>query len=487
MNRKLLFSVLLLATALTSQGKNLKALFAHKTFYSPQSGPYVETYLSVVGSSVEFVKLENGKYQGSIEVTAKYTLGDDIKSIDKYNLLSPEVENTGDIQFNFLDQQRTSLSAGKYNLELSVKDKNTSAAPFVLKQEIILSYDSEKPAVSDIELIDSYTKEENASALNKSGFNIIPLVDNFYSKEKNTLNFYTEVYNTSKLLPSEVFLIHYYIQNFENKTILMDYSSFSKKQSAPVIPIMASFNIAALASGNYNVVVDVKNKNNELIATNSVFFFRHNNIERPESAVNINDINTSNTFADKFTDKAQLAEHIASLQPIANASESTYIENQLKLSDIAYMKKFFYHFWQQRDAINPEQAWVNYNKEVEVVQASYGTRAIKGYNTDRGRVYLQYGKPNTISQSHNEPSAYPYEIWHYYKIKSQSNKKFVFYNPDMIGKNFSLLHSDMPGEPYNQQWEAKLHSRNYTPGNFDDKSTPDYYGKKTEENFTTPR
>jgi len=57
----------------------------------------------------------------------------------------------------------------------------------------------------------------------------------------------------------------------------------------------------------------------------------------------------------------------------------------------------------------------------------------------------------------------------------------------MIGKNFSLLHSDFPGEIYDQQWEAKLHARNYNPANFDDKNTPDYYGKKTGENFATPR
>jgi GWxTD domain-containing protein len=487
MKKKVFFALVMIITAASLQAKNLKALFAYKTFYSPEKGSYVETYLSVFGSSVEFKELKNGKFQGAIEITAKFSLGADVKNIDKYNLLSPEVEANNNITFNFLDQQRISLPNGKYNLELTIKDKNSEAVPFTLTQEIEIEYYPNTVSVSDVEMVESYTKTDNAtSMLNKNGYEIVPAVDNFFYEEKNTLNFYAEIYNTDKIFLAEPFLLNYYIQNHEKKSIISEFSSFSKKQPANVIPVLAGFNISTLPAGNYNLVVDVKNKNNELVATKSVFFMRQSK-NHNEAVANINDVNTTGTFADMYSDKEVLAEHIASLQPIANARETDYIDNQLKLSDIVYMKKFFYHFWNQRDAINPEQAWENYKKEVETVQASYGTRVIKGYNTDRGRVYLQYGKPNTITSSLNEPSSYPYEVWHFYKIKNQSNKKFVFYNKDLIGKNFILLHSDMQGEPYDQQWEAKLHSRNYNPGNFDDKSSPDYYGKKTEENFTTPR
>lgn len=487
MNKKLLATALLLVISVALQAKNLKALFSHKTFYSPEKGSYVETYLSVFGNSVEFKQIPGGKYQGAIEVSAKFSQADAIKSFDKYNLISPEIDNLTDIKFNFLDQQRISLPPGKYILELTVKDKNANAAPFSLKQDVNIDYNKTSASVSDIELVESFTKtNESASTLTKSGYDLIPQVDNFYGNDKTVLNFYAEVYNTT-MAGTDMILLNYYIQNAESKNIISQFSSFVKKQPVDVIPLLAKFNISELPSGNYNVVVDVKNKDNTLIATNSTFFFRHSTAIKAEELVNINEINTTNTFADAFTDKAVLSQHISSLQPIANANESTYIENQLKLSDLSYMKKFFYHFWQQRDAVNPEQAWLNYKQDVEIVQANYGTRAVKGYNTDRGRIYLKYGKPNTLTESHNEPSAYPYEVWHYYKIQNQSNKKFVFYNKDMVGKNFSLLHSDFPGEIYDQQWEAKLHARNYNPTNFDDKGSPDYFGKKTGENFETPR
>ena len=49
--------------------KKLDSFLTYTTFYSPESGPYIETYLTVVGSSVKLVRNENNKYQGTVEVT----------------------------------------------------------------------------------------------------------------------------------------------------------------------------------------------------------------------------------------------------------------------------------------------------------------------------------------------------------------------------------------------------------------------------------
>lgn len=63
--------LMLLAVALMpslSNGQNLRALFSFKTFYSPESGPYIETYLSVNTKSVAYKPDESGKLRGAIEV-----------------------------------------------------------------------------------------------------------------------------------------------------------------------------------------------------------------------------------------------------------------------------------------------------------------------------------------------------------------------------------------------------------------------------------
>lgn len=76
----------------------------------------------------------------------------------------------------------------------------------------------------------------------------------------------------------------------------------------------------------------------------------------------------------------------------------------------------------------------------------YGNNFQDGFETDRGRVYLKYGAPSTHVVRENSPSEYPYEIWTYNKIGKYSNKRFVFYNPDLTNGAYRLLHSDVLGE-----------------------------------------
>ena len=126
------------------------------------------------------------------------------------------------------------------------------------------------------------------------------------------------------------------------------------------------------------------------------------------------------------------------------------------------MQQFFYGFWLSHDPQNPELAWNFYKEQVYKVQVNFGTPVKKGYQTDRGRVYLEYGPPNTRSAQNVEPSNYPYEIWQYYTLNNnQRNRKFVFYSPDMVTSDFILLHSDATGEIINPRWKIDLRNRIY--------------------------
>ena len=76
---------------------------------------------------------------------------------------------------------------------------------------------------------------------------------------------------------------------------------------------------------------------------------------------------------------------------------------------------------------------------------------IEGYLTDRGRVYLQYGSPNTRNEEIDARDNRPYEIWHYYKLENQTNKKFVFIDNNRTGE-YKLEFSNVNGEESNLEW-----------------------------------
>jgi len=110
------------------------------------------------------------------------------------------------------------------------------------------------------------------------------------------------------------------------------------------------------------------------------------------------------------------------LRPISEGKEYDYIINILNENDPQTMRKFIYAFWTSRypdDAVQANKAYtefLSYNNLVKYVNEEFGTSISKGYLTPRGRVFLRYGAPNVLSQRHFEPSAYPYEIWEYYKL-----------------------------------------------------------------------
>ena len=175
-------------------------------------------------------------------------------------------------------------------------------------------------------------------------------------------------------------------------------------------------------------------------------------------------LDLSNTFAGALTDRDTLAEHLLSMRPIADPLERKIIDDCWKDHDIDLMRRFFYSFWMNRGGADPEGAWNAYRAEVIKVNKLFGCRVQKGYQTDRGMVFLKYGAPNTMMDRLNEMDAYPYTIWHYYRAGRYTDRRFVFYLPDLVTNDYELLHSEVPGEVNNPRWNLMVHSRN-TPQN----------------------
>ena len=127
--------------------------------------------------------------------------------------------------------------------------------------------------------------------------------------------------------------------------------------------------------------------------------------------------------------------------------------------------------------------WSDYQQEVTKTLSLFSSRITPGYETERGRVYLQYGPPNTRTVIDNEPSAYPYEVWWYYQIKGQRNVRFVFYNPDMVTNDYSLLHSDAFGENSDPQWRLQLFSRTTAFQNLDNSQNRGHFGSHLDDHL----
>ncbi len=477
-----LIALVILFTS-TALSNNLKAYFTYCTFNSPDKGPYVETYLSVVGNSAVYKQNENNLFQSTIEVTLIFKQGDEVKTFKKYNLLSPEVADSAENKVNFMDQQRITLANGKYEFEISIKDVNAKVDPFISTQILTIDYPKDKLSISDIELVESLKKTTEKSIISKSGYDILPYTSDFYSEDFQKIAFYAELYNADKTIgKDEGFLINYFIESQETGKLVGNYSGFARETAKQVNVILNSFTIEKLPSGNYNLVIEARNKQNDLLIQKKIFFQRSN----PEATPLLISEDYLNSFVAQIS-KENLKEYIASVEPISTNVEINFATNQLKGGDEDLMRLYFYNFWVTRNNSDPEAEWNKYKENVELANKMFATSIKKGYVTDRGRVFLKYGKPNTRSVFPSEPNAYPYEIWHYYKVGQFSNKKFVFYSPDVVTNDYPLLHSDMPGHIYYPQWKVQLHKRTNQPTDMDSENQEDHYGSRSNDFFINPR
>jgi len=486
----LLFLGLYLFSSTTWAQKNAKAYMLYATFLSPGKGPYIETYITVEGKTLIMTLNANKKYQGAVEISMAFKLGEEIKAVKKYTLLSPEIDDTtGGLKIaNFIDQQRIPISNGEYTLEVSITDKNNTAKKtYPGSMSVSVNFADDKVETSDIQQLESYTKVFNPTPLTKSGYDLIPYVSNFYPENLNKIVFYAEVYNTKKVLGTdERFVMEYYVESFENKVKISTLNGFNRQTSGSVNVLLTEFNIQNLPTGNYNLVLETKDKDNNVVCVKKTFFQRSN----PKMQMNLEDIAAvviNASFVAGMNNMDTLADLIRSLRPISSQLEVNFAQNQLKGKDLKLMQQYFLNFWMIRNPANPQQAWSTYNQEVIKVQNSFGSKKVKGYDTDRGRVYLQYGPPDQRTQVPSEPSAYPYEVWQYYRLKGQTNRKFVFCDPDLATSTYRLIHSDALGEINDPRWDMKIHSRDSQSMDNQNLNAPNHFGGSSIDNFNNPR
>ena len=480
-----LFFLYLILNGMDIQSKNLWAFLSYSTFNSPE-GTYIETYLSVAGNSLVFVKKDNGKFQATINILMTFKQANEIKAFKKYEFYSSEIADTLNNNLYFVDQQRIAIPNGTYDFEIQLADKNKTTPAVPYAQSISIDFPKDKPSFSGIELIKSYVKSATPTLLTKSGYDLVPYTYTFFPENESKMTFYCELYNMDKAGQDEKFLLSYYIESFESNLKLNDYARVKKESPKGVNVILMELSIENLASGNYNLVMEARNQKNELVASKKLFFQRMN----PKAQMAMSELQSTeiaNTFAEKITNRDTLKEYINSTYPIATGIEKAFIRESLKKADLKTMQQFLYSFWSQRDQNSPETAWKNYKELVYKVQVNFGTPIKKGYQTDRGRVYIEYGPPNTRSTQYNEPSNYPYEIWQYYTLNNnQRNKKFVFYSPDMVTSDFFLLHSDATGEINNPRWKIDLRNRIYATHDLQDTQVIQSWGDMEQSYWDLP-
>jgi GWxTD domain-containing protein len=438
--------------------------FHYASFMDMNTDTYLETYLAIAGNSVVYRPVEEDKIQASVEVTMVFKNGDIVKGYRKFNLKSAKLDKNEYKRPSFLHLDRFSLENGTYNFELTLKDNYADSAEIFSYSDIItINIPKDELAFSGITLAEQMTPTTKRNQYSKSGFDIVPFVSSFYPDNVNSMSFYMEIYNLDKVIGRDSsFLITTYLEGNPTKRMYTEYATRSPQKAAPINVLMKSFDITKLNSGNYNLVIELRDKENNIIGTHKKFIQRSNN-DFYDHDIDYTNIDISKTFAQKITNFEQLKDHIYALYPISNQIEQKFILQDFAPKQMKLMQQFFFNFWKERNPTKPEDEWNIYKDQIRIVEKHFGYGRRRGYSTDLGRIYLKYGPPNSIREDHlgqqqimagaGEATAMvdavDYQIWHYYKVSGYTDRVFVFVkglDRYSLGEEYVLLFTDVPGE-----------------------------------------
>ena len=461
-----LFSALLVTFSLgfsfnsIGQESNLRAYLDSKQFYDPGSGNYIEIYFQFVGYSLKYKGVDDG-LQGEVAVALSISEGDSVIRSDAYRLQSPVMKDS--IIEDFYDVKRFGLEPGRYVLRLELQDLNGSGKIIKASQPLVIEDLGDAISASDIEVIEYAKKGGDGSPFFKSGYYMVPRLSTFYPEELSSIPVYMELYNTNTLEDS-VCGLKQSIVNMVTGQEIAELTLFSKLNVQEVIPVLRNVDITKVPTGKYTLNYTLLSKKMTELSTQSYLFERVND---QEVTWNAESVVIDPAFQASIPDDS-VAYYLECLIPISKPAEVKNIIATLKLKNKESERKHIQSFWAQSAPENAYDSWLKYKGQVQLVEKLYSNNFQEGFETDRGRVYLEYGAPTNIVARETSPTEYPYEIWQYNKIGKFSNKRFVFYNPDLVNNAYRLLHSDMIGELKNPSWPLTLSKRNTNNGNVDD-------------------
>lgn len=282
----------------------------------------------------------------------------------------------------------------------------------------------------------------------RNGYYLIPNPNHVYTEEDTVVAFYAEIYGLDDSTETDgTYRTSYSILDSGGQLFRSLGESRARKLGA-MAAAAHSFDIVGWPVDDYALKIVVTDEANN--AADSVLapfkIISRADLMRAIAAASIFD--PYDTLS--FKVKCNLVEYIlAPNEKLAFSSlDSTGKEN------------FLNQYWREHD-VNPSTEVIeNRNEQIrryEFANLYFSTVDLDqdGWRTDRGRIYIQYGPWDERDVVSSPRVGNAFEIWYYRQLKE--GKHFVF--EDWTGtEDFRLVHSNVYGEVYDQNWEDKVNA-----------------------------
>ncbi|MBK8486045.1 MAG: GWxTD domain-containing protein [Saprospiraceae bacterium] len=460
----------------------LNAFVQPCVFYTPDYKPYAEIRIYIDHKG--FIKTI--QKDSTLAIKAYVTLllkkGLEIKKVDKILIESP----SGLELKPLIHQLRWAIEPGNYELETKIEDANDSLRELTLLNTFQVKPASQSTFLSGIQLSSiSKAITDSNHILFKNGFYSEPLIYHQFNSGQNILYAYLESYKTEQL--GNKYALKFSLYKKDSSGILsLKEDWYRSRNSNAIDPFLLKHDISSLTTGTYRLIVQILNSKSIKTDEQFIDFFRENPFWDKIEILNRSRKEDKQFFDTLSVDLINYS--IRALYPIISSLDVAVLNDLYKQKKLEEKRVFLFAYWSERSD-TAKKAFNTYLEYVRKIDELFYSGFGYGFETDRGVVYLRYGKPDDVIAEDKDNGAFPYEIWKYNKVSKtgQTNVKFLFYNPDLAGSDFRLLHSTAHGERQNKKWEIDLYKN--APGEekgdnfFDATEIQSGYNRRAREYF----
>lgn len=343
----------------------------------------------------------------------------------------------------------------------------------------VRAFPDDQLGLSDIELIREMAPSDPNAAPNPSqrnGYVLVRNVDALVTAPDYRLNSYLEIYNTGRI-PASRYTLSYLIADSAGRGLYRR-DTLLQRGDEPDVFDVNSVVVNGLATGWYIVAARVFNgprssASDSVEVLRSFFVYNRTNdsivaAAREMIADSTGSIGLIDPFYAGLKEEELNTEYRKASLIMSPHQQSVWVQ----LNGADAKARFLTRFWMalDDDPATPE----NPVRDDYFERANFAKKVYKsplypnGWDSDRGRVLLQYGKPDQIDRHPNDYNRKPYERWVYTSLRYE----FVFVDRSQTD-NYQLVHSTAPNEISFPQWEgetAAIHKQMYQ-GEFDDAGT----------------
>ncbi|NOX37967.1 MAG: GWxTD domain-containing protein [Calditrichaeota bacterium] len=448
----LIFLLLASPAATVAQTEIIPLQVDHAIFKADTQHAFIEIYLAFPQDRFEYQVRDTLQYS-TFNILYRIYQGEEIIKEHKKefeNTLKRDQEIPAGRQF--LDAQIFKLPAGVYKMFIRVEDKQSGRFGEYMFETTVPQFSDTALTLSDIELCSRIFKNQTGTAFSKNQLTPIPNPGCIYGIQLPVVFYYAEVYNLTYTPDQET---HYEVQvviTNRDGEIIREYPPRQRRTPGTSAVIAGGRNVLALQPGTYFLKLRVTDLPTGQSVVKMKRFVLFKPTKKPETPVAVSSQERSNLLLSYY-------ERLSEAQMDREFEMSKYIATKEEIKIYKTLneegkRKFLAEFWTRRDPdpTTPENEFrKDYFDRLNFANAQWTNSRKEGWQTDRGRVLLLYGRPSEIERHIMRVDLKPYEIWYYNDL--EGGVYFVFADLEGFGE-FQLLHSTYSKEIHQPNWKS---------------------------------